>query len=204
MTGLPKRRPCQVRVWQAPASLASARRRTSASTQELSRNRCAGSPQTERKTNGGTQMKGFMSVLAIALALFLSGAALASTTIHGTFTDAQTSCLGVVSPAPLGTVDGTWNLNVKQNGQAEISIVIFRDGTLQANWASVVWSPALDNDPGTYYHYLAVVAPTLTLDVTYTPSTDLFVFRALHLSSCIGPYHADQVEVTGSSDRGSS
>ena len=99
-------------------------------------------------------------------------------------------------------MDGTWNLNVKKNGEAEISIVIFRDGKLQANWASVVWSPALDNDPVTYYHYIAVLGPTLTLDVTYSPGADEFVFQAFHLSSCIGPYHADRVEFIGSADRG--
>ena len=126
-------------------------------------------------------MKKAIGSLAIALGLWLSDTATASTTIHGTFTDAQTSCLGVVSNAAPGTVEGTWNLNVRDNGQAEISIVIFRDGKLQANWASVVWSPALDNDPGTSYHYLAVVGPTLTLDVTYSPGSGVFVFQAFYL-----------------------
>jgi len=142
--------------------------------------------------------------LAIALGLWLSDTAAASTTIHGTFTDAQTACLGVVSPAAPGTVDGTWNLNVRDDGQAQIAIVIFRDGKLQANWASVVWSPAFDNDPETLYHYIAVVAPTLTLDVTYTPSSGVFVFQAFHPSSCVGPYHADYVAVIGPADRGGS
>jgi hypothetical protein len=92
-----------------------------------------------------------LGVLGTVLALSLPTPVVASTTIHGTFTDAETFCLGTGTPAPPGTVEGTWNLNVKQNGQAEISVVIFRDGKLQANWASVVWSPALDNDPDAFF-----------------------------------------------------
>ena len=149
-------------------------------------------------------MKKAIGGLAIVLGLLLPEIAGASTTFHGTVTDAQTACLGVISPAAPGTVGGTWNLNVNDDGQAQISIVIFRDGQLQANWASVVWSPALDNDPGTYYHYMAVVSPTLTLDVAYTPSPGVFVFQAFHPSSCVGRYHADYVEVSGPADRGGS
>lgn len=149
-------------------------------------------------------MKEAIVLVGILLTLAPSATATASTTIHGTFTDARTWCEGIESAAAPGTVDGTWNLNVKQNGEAEISIVIFRDGLLQANWASVVWSPAPDNDPGAYYHYIAVLSRALTLDVTYSPSVDLFVFQALHPSSCVGTYRADHVEVTGPADRGGS
>jgi len=140
--------------------------------------------------------------VATVATLSLASAAHASTTIHGTFNAGETSCLGVISPAPAGTVDGTWNLNVKQDGQAEISIVIFRDGQIRANWASVVWSPAADNAPASFYHYEAVLSPTLALDVTYTPSSDTFVFQAFHPSSCIGQFHADHVKITGPADRG--
>lgn len=149
-------------------------------------------------------MKKAIGAAAIVLGLLLSETATASTTIHGTFNDAKTSCLGSVTPAAPGTVGGTWNLNVRDDGQAQISIVIFRDGLLQANWASVVWSPAPDNDPGTFYHYMAVVSSRLTLDVSYDPSSDTFVFVASHPSSCVGRYHADYVEVTGPADRGGS
>jgi hypothetical protein len=49
-------------------------------------------------------------VVAIAAAsvaaLFMSAAASGSATIHGTFSEAETSCLEVVSPAPPGTVAG--------------------------------------------------------------------------------------------------
>jgi hypothetical protein len=79
--------------------------------------------------------------------------------------------------------------------------VIFRDGVLQANWAPVVWSPAADDAPDTYYHYVAVLSPTLALDITYRSSSRTFVLQASHPSSCIGPYHADQVAVAGSADR---
>ena len=149
-------------------------------------------------------MKQAIIGLGVVLGLFFSETTLASTTTHGTFTDAETFCKGSGVPAAPGTVDGVWNLNVADDAQAQITIVIFRDGKLQANWASVTWSPALDNDPDTFYHYIAILGPTLTLDVTYTPSSGEFVFQALHPSSCIGPYHADAVRVWGPADRGGS
>jgi hypothetical protein len=149
-------------------------------------------------------MKKLAFILCSALALALAGVAIASTTYHGTFNDGGTGCGAVFTPAPAGSIGGTWNLNVKQGGEAEISLNIFRDGKEQANWGFVNWSPAADNDPGTLYHYTAVVSPTLTLDVSYTPSTDRFVFQAFHPSSCIGEFHADHVVITGSADRGGS
>jgi hypothetical protein len=143
-------------------------------------------------------------VLCGAFALALAGVALASTTYHGTFNDGGTWCQGVFTPAPAGSIDGNWNLNVKQTGEAEISLNIFRDGKEQANWGFVQWSPAADNNPDSFYHYTAVLSPTLTLDVTYTPGSNSVVFQAFHPSSCIGAFHADHVIITGSADRGGS
>jgi len=97
-------------------------------------------------------MRKLFYVICAAAMLATAGAAAASTTYHGTFTQAGTWCGETFSPAAPGTVGGTWNLNVKDKGQVEISIVIFRDGKNQANWAFVAWQPAADNNPDSYYH----------------------------------------------------
>ena len=139
--------------------------------------------------------------LCLGFVLFSALPAVASTTYHGTFTEGATLCKGVFSPADPGTVDGTWNLNVKDNGEAEVSVVIFRDGKNQANWGFVQWESAADNNPDSFYHYIAVLSPFLRLEITYDPSSDAFVFQAFHPSSCIGAYHADQVVFTGPGSR---
>jgi hypothetical protein len=149
-------------------------------------------------------MKKLAFLLCAAAALALAGVATGSTTYHGTFTDGGTGCGGIFTPAPPGSIGGTWNLNVKQSGEAEISLNIFRDGKEQANWGFVRWLAAGDNDPGTLYHYTAVVSATLSLDVSYTPGSNSFVFQAFHPSSCIGEFHADHVVISGSADRGGS
>lgn len=148
-------------------------------------------------------MRIVVASLLVSAALLMAAAGTASTTLHGTFSSGATSCHGVVSEAPAGSIDGTWNLNVKQDGQSEISLVIFRDGKQQANWGFAAWAPAADNDPGSFYHYTSVISPALTLDVAYTVASDIFVFQASHPSACIGEFHADHVEIRGSASRGS-
>jgi hypothetical protein len=147
-------------------------------------------------------MKTSICALFWLAAVTFAGPAFASTTYHGTFVDGATACQGIWSSAADGTVGGTWNLNVKNDGQAEISIVIFRDGKQQANWALVPWIPTTNNDPGVFYEYVAVLSPFLSLYASYDPVGDEFIFQAFHPTACIGAYHADQVRFTGTADRG--